>query len=89
MLTHEAVDEVIESYRGRTICKLMLARATNEESAVSSMEVLTARERGHITILVVQQVIAIHDDKVYLTLRGKLQANSMLKLVADHIYEES
>lgn len=89
MITSEAIENSLESHRLRTLCKLMMARATSKENAIDPVGVLNLKEIEVLPRLLLQGVLGVDGTKMYLSMRGKLQANLALETVAKDIYEES
>ena len=81
MITNEAIEAELESDEVRTCCKLMMAKATEEERAVDPRDVLAQSELLNLQKTLLKELIYLVDDKVYLSTRGKIVANQGLKTV--------
>ncbi len=78
MITNEAIEARFESDEIRTCCKLMMAKATEEERAVDPRDVLAQSELLNLQKTLLKGYIFLVGDKVYLSTRGKIVANQSL-----------
>ena len=78
MITNEAIVARWESDEIRTCCKLMMAKATEEERAVDPRDVLAQSELLNLQKTLLKALIYLIGDKVYLSTRGKIVANQSL-----------
>jgi len=75
MITNEAIEAQFVSDDIRTCCKLMMAKATEEERAVDPRDVLAQPELLNLQKTLLKELIYLAGDKVYLSIRGKIVAN--------------
>ncbi len=78
MITNEAIEARFESDEIRTCCKLMMAKATEEERAVDPRDVLAQSELLNLQKTLLKELIYLIGNKVYLSTRGKIVANQSL-----------
>ncbi len=78
MITNEAIEAQFVSDELRTCCKLMMAKATEEERAVDPRDVLAQSELLNLQKTLLKALIYLIGDKVYLSTRGKIVANQSL-----------